>query len=52
MHYCWVFIHVMFKLSITPATINPSIRKTEGKVVDNVPVAELSKPITAYCSRG
>ncbi|XP_057833864.1 uncharacterized protein LOC131044534 isoform X2 [Cryptomeria japonica] len=29
--------------------INPSIRKEEPKVVDNVPVAELSKPLTAYC---
>nr|ABK20944.1 unknown [Picea sitchensis] len=33
----------------TPATINPSIRKNEEKVVDNVPIAELSKPITPYC---
>lgn len=33
----------------TPAAINPSIRKSEEKVVDSVLVAELSKPITAYC---
>lgn len=30
-------------------TINPEIRKNEEKVVDSVPVAELSKPVTAYC---
>ncbi|XVF09720.1 hypothetical protein REPUB_Repub07fG0119800 [Reevesia pubescens] len=30
-------------------TINPDIRKTEEKVVDSVVVAELSKPLTAYC---
>ena len=30
-------------------TINPEIRKTEEKVVDSVPVAELAKPVTAYC---
>ncbi|KAB5532383.1 hypothetical protein DKX38_019053 [Salix brachista] len=29
--------------------INPEIRKTEEKVVDSVMVAELSKPLTAYC---
>ncbi|KAJ4706155.1 CDGSH iron-sulfur domain-containing protein NEET [Melia azedarach] len=29
--------------------INPDIRKTEEKVVDSVVVAELSKPLTAYC---
>lgn len=29
--------------------INPEIRKNEGKVVDSVQVAELSKPLTAYC---
>ncbi|KAK1261667.1 hypothetical protein QJS04_geneDACA023702 [Acorus gramineus] len=29
--------------------INPEIRKEEGKVVDNVVVSELSKPVTAYC---
>ena len=30
-------------------TINPEIRKTEDKVVDSVLVAELAKPVTAYC---
>ncbi|XP_057988676.1 CDGSH iron-sulfur domain-containing protein NEET-like isoform X2 [Hevea brasiliensis] len=30
--------------------INPEIRKNEEKVVDSVVVAELSKPLTAYCS--
>ncbi|XP_057988675.1 CDGSH iron-sulfur domain-containing protein NEET-like isoform X1 [Hevea brasiliensis] len=29
--------------------INPEIRKNEEKVVDSVVVAELSKPLTAYC---
>ncbi|KAJ6764473.1 CDGSH IRON-SULFUR DOMAIN-CONTAINING PROTEIN 1 [Salix koriyanagi] len=29
--------------------INPEIRKTEEKVVDSLMVAELSKPLTAYC---
>lgn len=29
--------------------INPEIRKSEAKVVDNVVVSELSKPLTAYC---
>ncbi|GMN40880.1 hypothetical protein TIFTF001_010110 [Ficus carica] len=29
--------------------INPEIRKNEQKVVDSVVVAELSKPLTAYC---
>lgn len=29
--------------------INPVIRKEEAKVVDSVLVAELSKPLTAYC---
>ncbi|CAA6656255.1 unnamed protein product [Spirodela intermedia] len=29
--------------------INPSIRKEETKVVDTVQVAELAKPLTAYC---
>ncbi|KAI6672205.1 hypothetical protein NL676_000111 [Syzygium grande] len=29
--------------------INPEIRKSEEKVVDSVVVAELSKPLTAYC---
>uniref|UniRef100_A0A6N2NGD1 Iron-binding zinc finger CDGSH type domain-containing protein n=1 Tax=Salix viminalis TaxID=40686 RepID=A0A6N2NGD1_SALVM len=29
--------------------INPEIRKNEEKVVDSVAVAELSKPLTAYC---
>ncbi|KAI8564681.1 hypothetical protein RHMOL_Rhmol03G0200300 [Rhododendron molle] len=29
--------------------INPEIRKSEAKVVDSVVVAELSKPLTAYC---
>ncbi|ONK56270.1 uncharacterized protein A4U43_C10F5870 [Asparagus officinalis] len=29
--------------------INPEIRKDEAKVVDNVLVAELAKPLTAYC---
>ncbi|XP_010933920.1 CDGSH iron-sulfur domain-containing protein NEET [Elaeis guineensis] len=29
--------------------INPEIRKVEEKVVDSVAVAELSKPVTAYC---
>ncbi|KAH9297756.1 hypothetical protein KI387_029438, partial [Taxus chinensis] len=39
-------------LNITRAQttpINPSIRKEEPKVVDNVPLADLSKPVTAYC---
>ncbi|KAJ9139961.1 hypothetical protein P3X46_030652 [Hevea brasiliensis] len=30
-------------------SINPEIRKNEEKVVDSVVVAELSKPLTAYC---
>ena len=30
-------------------TINPEIRKIEEKVVDSVLVAELAKPVTAYC---
>ncbi|MQL82160.1 hypothetical protein Taro_014627 [Colocasia esculenta] len=30
-------------------TVNPSIRKEEAKVVDTVQVAELTKPLTAYC---
>ncbi|KAG6747427.1 hypothetical protein POTOM_049831 [Populus tomentosa] len=30
-------------------SINPEIRKSEEKVVDSVVVAELSKPLTAYC---
>ncbi|CAL1405122.1 unnamed protein product [Linum trigynum] len=29
--------------------INPEIRKSEEKVVDSVEVAELAKPLTAYC---
>ncbi|KAF3340183.1 CDGSH iron-sulfur domain-containing protein NEET [Carex littledalei] len=29
--------------------INPQIRKDETKVVDSVVVAELEKPLTAYC---
>ena len=29
--------------------INPSIRKETDKVVDTVQVAELSKPLVAYC---
>ncbi|XP_072988588.1 CDGSH iron-sulfur domain-containing protein NEET [Typha latifolia] len=29
--------------------INPAIRKEEGKVVDSVVLADLSKPLTAYC---
>ncbi|KAJ6676206.1 CDGSH IRON-SULFUR DOMAIN-CONTAINING PROTEIN 1 [Salix viminalis] len=29
--------------------INTEIRKNEEKVVDSVAVAELSKPLTAYC---
>uniref|UniRef100_A0A2P2IRE6 Iron-binding zinc finger CDGSH type domain-containing protein n=1 Tax=Rhizophora mucronata TaxID=61149 RepID=A0A2P2IRE6_RHIMU len=29
--------------------INPQVRKDEEKVVDSVLVAELSKPLTAYC---
>jgi hypothetical protein len=29
--------------------INPQIRKEEAKVVDSVVVAELEKPLTAYC---
>ena len=29
--------------------INPEIRKSEAKVVDEVLVSELSKPLTAYC---
>ncbi|KAL0400862.1 UNVERIFIED_CONTAM: CDGSH iron-sulfur domain-containing protein NEET [Sesamum latifolium] len=29
--------------------INPDIRKTEDKVVDSVVVADLAKPLTAYC---
>ncbi|XP_008803296.2 CDGSH iron-sulfur domain-containing protein NEET [Phoenix dactylifera] len=29
--------------------VNPEIRKAEEKVVDSVVVAELSKPVTAYC---
>ncbi|XP_038684505.1 CDGSH iron-sulfur domain-containing protein NEET [Tripterygium wilfordii] len=29
--------------------INPEIRKNEEKVVDNVDIAEISKPVTAYC---
>lgn len=33
-------------------TINPAIRKEEGKVVDSVVVTELSKPLTAYCRFG
>ncbi|KAI4351886.1 hypothetical protein L6164_006191 [Bauhinia variegata] len=31
------------------AGINPDIRKNEDKVVDSVVVAELAKPLTAYC---
>ena len=31
------------------APINPSIRKETDKVVDTVQVAELSKPLVAYC---
>ncbi|KAG0553675.1 hypothetical protein M758_12G030200 [Ceratodon purpureus] len=31
------------------APINPSIRKESDKVVDTVQVAELSKPLVAYC---
>ncbi|OIW06322.1 hypothetical protein TanjilG_17696 [Lupinus angustifolius] len=30
-------------------SINPDIRKSEGKVVDSVVVTELAKPLTAYC---
>ncbi|KAG6496314.1 CDGSH iron-sulfur domain-containing protein NEET-like [Zingiber officinale] len=29
--------------------INPDVRKSEDKVVDSVVVAELTKPLTAYC---
>lgn len=29
--------------------INPEIRKAEEKVVDSIVVADLSKPVTAYC---
>ena len=29
--------------------INPGIRKTEDKVVGSVVIAELNKPLTAYC---
>ncbi|KAG6500243.1 hypothetical protein ZIOFF_040086 [Zingiber officinale] len=29
--------------------INPDVRKNEDKVVDSVVVAELTKPLTAYC---
>lgn len=36
-------------LVVRAETINPEIRKTEEKVVDSVPVAELAKPVTAYC---
>ncbi|KAJ8752892.1 hypothetical protein K2173_008627 [Erythroxylum novogranatense] len=31
------------------APINPEVRKNEEKVVDSVLVADLSKPLTAYC---
>lgn len=33
------------------APINPSIRKESDKVVDTVQVAELSKPLVAYCRK-
>jgi hypothetical protein len=36
-------------VSAEAQAINPEIRKTEEKVVDSVMVAELSKPLTAYC---
>ena len=36
-------------LVVRVETINPEIRKTEEKVVDSVLVAELAKPVTAYC---
>ncbi|XP_068651289.1 CDGSH iron-sulfur domain-containing protein NEET [Aristolochia californica] len=34
---------------IRSEAINPEIRKNEQKVVDSVQIAELSKPLTAYC---
>ncbi|OAY30452.1 CDGSH iron-sulfur domain-containing protein NEET [Manihot esculenta] len=36
-------------VAVRAQSINPEIRKNEEKVVDSVLVAELSKPLTAYC---
>ncbi|XP_065869911.1 CDGSH iron-sulfur domain-containing protein NEET [Euphorbia lathyris] len=39
----------MLAIRAEAQAINPDIRKNEDKVVDSVPVNELSKPLTAYC---
>ncbi|XP_073139118.1 CDGSH iron-sulfur domain-containing protein NEET [Henckelia pumila] len=36
-------------VAVRAEAVNPDIRKTEDKVVDSVLVADLSKPVTAYC---
>eukprot|EP01018_Ginkgo_biloba_P004222 Gb_09018 [translate_table: standard] len=38
------------RMQVRAEAINPSIRKDEEKVVDNVLATQLSKPVTAYCS--
>eukprot|EP00252_Welwitschia_mirabilis_P018344 TRINITY_DN40772_c0_g1_i1.p1 TRINITY_DN40772_c0_g1~~TRINITY_DN40772_c0_g1_i1.p1 ORF type:complete len:118 (-),score=10.26 TRINITY_DN40772_c0_g1_i1:179-502(-) len=40
---------VRAEASTAAPQINQTIRKEEAKVVDQVAVAELSKPTTAYC---
>ncbi|KAI4320057.1 hypothetical protein MLD38_033577 [Melastoma candidum] len=40
---------VIVRAEAEGVAINPAIRKSEEKVVDSVVVAELSKPLTAYC---
>lgn len=36
-------------VAVRAEAINPDIRKTEDKVVDSVAIAEIAKPVTAYC---
>ncbi|EPS66502.1 hypothetical protein M569_08279 [Genlisea aurea] len=46
------FLHAAPKrrtVAVRAESINPDIRKSEEKVVDSVVVAELGKPVTAYC---